>query len=667
MAIFIAPHSGFCFGVRTAIQKGEELIKEGLGPVATLGPLIHNPQEVDRLSRMGIISRESFQDIVENKVLIRTHGVAPEVYAECKRRGLEILDCTCPFVRKVQKIAHERSLNGDLVLILGNKAHPEVMGILGWAGENSIAFTEIDELDLNQLKGKNVSLVSQTTENVARFEKAAQVLKESAGHLEVYNTICSATQERQNDALDLAKKVDIMIVIGGKNSANTQKLVSLCEKQTKTYHVESAQDLTPQMYNAVKIGITAGASTPDWIIREVIDKMNEELMTMEECLEQEGASIKPVELHEIVTGVVVKVNNDEVLVDIGGKSEGVIPNKELGNDEVNVGDEVQVMVIRMENKEGNMVLSKKRVDQQLAINKLAEDFEKGNIIEAKVSEAVKGGVIVNIGVRGFVPASLLDTKYIEDINSFVGQTLKFKIVEYKPEDRKVILSRRAVVEEEEKALKEKFWSEIEEGQTIKGTVRRLSNFGAFIDLGGVDGLLHISEMGWGRVRRAGDVVKVGEEVEVYVLSVDKENQKISLSLKKLIPNPWEDAAEKFAVGNIVTGKVVRIASFGAFVELADGVDGLVHISQISWSRVEKVEDALTIGQEVQAKVLDLDLENKKISLSIKETTERPQRTVAEKIASKVEEVADKVEDAMDKIEDKVEDVVDAIKEAIDRD
>ena len=552
-------------------------------------------------------------------------------------------------------------------MILGNKAHPEVMGILGWAGENSIAFTEIDELDLNQLKGKNVSLVSQTTENVARFEKAAQVLKESAGHLEVYNTICSATQERQNDALDLAKKVDIMIVIGGKNSANTQKLVSLCEKQTKTYHVESAQDLTPQMYNAVKIGITAGASTPDWIIREVIDKMNEELMTMEECLEQEGASIKPVELHEIVTGVVVKVNNDEVLVDIGGKSEGVIPNKELGNDEVNVGDEVQVMVIRMENKEGNMVLSKKRVDQQLAINKLAEDFEKGNIIEAKVSEAVKGGVIVNIGVRGFVPASLLDTKYIEDINSFVGQTLKFKIVEYKPEDRKVILSRRAVVEEEEKALKEKFWNEIEEGQTIKGTVRRLSNFGAFIDLGGVDGLLHISEMGWGRVRRAGDVVKVGEEVEVYVLSVDKENQKISLSLKKLIPNPWEDAAEKFAVGNIVTGKVVRIASFGAFVELADGVDGLVHISQISWSRVEKVEDALTIGQEVQVKVLDLDLENKKISLSIKETTERPQRTVAEKIASKVEEVADKVEDAMDKIEDKVEDVVDAIKEAIDRD
>ena len=510
-------------------------------------------------------------------------------------------------------------------------------------------------------------MVSQTTENVARFEKAAQVLKESAGHLEVYNTICSATQERQNDALDLAKKVDIMIVIGGKNSANTQKLVSLCEKQTKTYHVESAQDLTPQMYNAVKIGITAGASTPDWIIREVIDKMNEELMTMEECLEQEGASIKPVELHEIVTGVVVKVNNDEVLVDIGGKSEGVIPAKELGNDEVNVGDEVQVMVIRMENKEGNMVLSKKRVDQQLAINKLAEDFEQGNIIEAKVTEAVKGGVIVNIGVRGFVPASLLDTKYIEDINSFVGQTLKFKIVEYKPEDRKVILSRRAVVEEEEKALKEKFWNEIEEGQTVKGTVRRLSNFGAFIDLGGVDGLLHISEMGWGRVRRPGDVVKVGQEVEVYVLSVDKENEKISLSLKKLIANPWEDAAEKFAVGNIVTGKVVRIASFGAFVELADGVDGLVHISQISWNRVEKVEDALSIGQEVQAKVLDLDLENKKISLSIKETTERPQKTVAEKIADKVEEVADKVEEAMDKIEDKVEDVVDAIKDAIDRD
>ena len=350
------------------------------------------------------------------------------------------------------------------------------------------------------------------------------------------------------------------------------------------------------------------------------------MMTMEECLEQEGASIKPVELHDIVTGIVMKINNDEVLVDIGGKSEGVIPAKELGEGELHVGDEVEVMVIRMENKEGNMVLSKKRVDQQLAINKLAEDFEQGNIIEAKVTDAVKGGVIANIGIRGFVPASLLDTKYIEDINSFVGQTLKFKIVEYKPEDRKVILSRRAVVEEEEKALKEKFWSEVEEGQTLKGTVRRLSNFGAFIDLGGVDGLLHISEMGWSRVRRPGDVVKVGQEVEVYVLSADKENNKISLSLKKLIPNPWETAAEKYAIGNVVNGKVVRLAPFGAFVELEDGVDGLVHISQISWSRVEKVEDALTVGQEVEAKVLDLDLENKKISLSIKETTERPQRT-----------------------------------------
>ena len=246
-------------------------------------------------------------------------------------------------------------------------------------------------------------------------------------------------------------------------------------------------------------------------------------------------------------------------------------------------------------------------------------------------------MIANIGIRGFVPASLLDTKYIEDINSFVGQTLKFKIVEYKPEDRKVILSRRAVVEEEENALKEKFWSEVQEGQILKGTVRRLSNFGAFIDLGGVDGLLHISEMGWSRVRRPGDVVKVGQEVEVYVLSADKESNKISLSLKKLIPNPWESAAEKYAVGNVVTGKVVRLAPFGAFVELEDGVDGLVHISQISWSRVEKVEDALTVGQEVEAKVLDLDLENKKISLSIKETTERPQRAAEKAEEAPVEE------------------------------
>ena len=647
MEIIIAPHSGFCFGVRMAIQKGEELIRAGEGPVATLGPLIHNPQEVSRLDKLGIHSRERFEDICESKVLIRTHGVAPEVYEEAKRRALEIFDCTCPFVSKVQKIAYEHSKQGYRVLILGNKDHPEVEGILGWSDGKGTAFFDVAELAQLELSGEKICLVSQTTENVEKFEEAAKWLEGITEDLVVFNTICSATRERQSSALELAKQVELMLVVGGLNSANTQKLADLCRQNgTPTEHIESVNEMDMNWFKGLKrVGITAGASTPDWIIREVIDKMED--LTMEQGLEQGYGVVKDISLHDIVTGTVVKINNDEVLVDIGGKSEGIIPLKELSvqknpniDEIVKVGDEIQVMVIKLENNEGNMLLSKKKVDQELAMEKLEKAYEDGEVLEAKVVDVVKGGVIVDIGARGFVPASQLDTKYVEDIKSFVGQTLSFKIIEFKPEDRKIILSRRVLLEAEEKAKKEQLWAEIAEGQTRKGTVQRLANFGAFIDLGGVDGLLHISEMGWGRVKHPGDVVKVGEEVEVYILAVDREKNKISLGLKQLIANPWDSAAEKYAVGNTVTGKVVRLAPFGAFVELEDGVDGLVHISQIAWERVEKVEDALRVGQEVSAKVLELDLENKRISLSIKELLERP----AKQAAPAAEEAAEEKEE-----------------------
>lgn len=646
MEIIRAPHSGFCFGVRMAIQKGEELVKAGQGPVATLGPLIHNPQEVSRLAELGIHSRERFEDICESKVLIRTHGVAPDVYEEARRRELELFDCTCPFVSKVQKIAYEHSKQGYRVLILGNRNHPEVEGILGWADGNGVAFFDVAELSTLNLAGEKLCLVSQTTENVKKFEQAAAWLEGITDELVVFNTICSATRERQNSALELAKQVDLMLVVGGLNSANTQKLADLCRQNgTLTEHIESVNEIDMNWFKDLKrVGITAGASTPDWIIREVIDKMED--LTMEQGLEQGYGMLKDIGLYDIVTGTVVKINNDEVLVDIGGKSEGIIPLKELSHqknpnieDIVKVGDEVQVMVIKLENNEGNMLLSKRKVDQELAMEKLGKAYEDGTIMEAKVVDVVKGGVIVDIGARGFVPASQLDVKFVEDIKSFVGQTLQFKIIEFKPEDRKIILSRRVLLEEEEKVKKESLWAEIAEGQTRKGVVQRLANFGAFIDLGGVDGLLHISEMGWGRVKHPGDVVKAGEEVEVYILSIDRDKNKISLGLKQLIANPWDTAAEKYAVGNTVTGKVVRLAPFGAFVELEDGVDGLVHISQIAWERVEKVEDALKVGQEVSAKVLELDLESKRISLSIKELLEKPAKPapVAETATEEAEE------------------------------
>lgn len=647
----IAPHAGFCFGVKMAIRKGEELAAGGHAPIATLGPLIHNPQEVKRLERLGIYARETFEEIRENTVLIRTHGVAPSVYEEAEKRGLELYDCTCPFVNKVQRIAHEHSQNGFLVLILGNRSHPEVQGILGWAGEHGVAFQDIAELEQLELQGRRVCLVAQTTENLERFEKAEQALRQyELAELTVFNTICSATRERQSAALELAGTVDLMLVIGGSNSANTQKLANICRQNgCRTEHIERADEIDMGWFDGVKnVGITAGASTPDWIIREVTLKM-EELMTMEQGLESYGI-LGEVGRNDIVTGTVVKINSDEVLVDIGGKSEGIIPVRELSfsknvnpEDVVKVGDEIRVMVIKEENNEGNILLSKKRVDQAAAMEKLEEAYNNGTILEAPVVDVVKGGVIVDIGTRGFVPASRLDIRYIEDIKSFVGQTLQFKIIKFEPESRKIVLSRREILEEQEKARKEQVWASIEEGQTRTGVVRRLAAFGAFVDLGGVDGLLHVSEMGWGRVKNPGDVVKVGQEIEVYVLAVDREKEKISLGLKQLRVNPWEAAAEKYAVGSIVSGKVVRIVPFGAFVMLEDGVDGLVHISQISWERVEKVEDALQIGQEISAKVLELDVENKKISLSIKQTTEKPAKEAPAPVAeAAAEEAAEEI-------------------------
>lgn len=640
MEIILASNAGFCFGVRAAINKGEKLIEEGKGPIATLGPLIHNPQEVARLESLGIKSYDDIDSVQEKNVLIRTHGVAPSVYQEIEKHGHSYYDCTCPKVKRVQQLAREHAEAGYQVLVLGDCKHPEVMAIVGWTNDTAIVFISLDELKGLSLEGKKVCLVSQTTEKLERFEKAVEYLESlSLEELVVQNTICTATRDRQSDASELAAKVDLMVVIGGYNSANTCKLVSICQDVgVATKHVETAAELQDEWFEGVnKIGLTAGASTPDWIIREVIDKMEE--LTMEQGLEQGYGTLEPLNLYEVVTGTVVKINSDEVMVDVGGKSEGVIPIKELSfqkdpdvEEIVKVGDEIQVMVIKMENNEGHMVLSKKRADQEKAMDTLQEKYENGEVIEAKVVSDVKGGVIVDIGARGFVPASHLDTKYVDDIKSFVGNTYRFKIIEFdsNPENRKIILSRRALLEAEEKEAREQLWDKIAEGQILKGRVQRIANFGAFVDLGGVDGLLHISEMGWGRVKQPTDVVNVGDEIEVYVLSADREKGKISLSLKKLINNPWDNAAEQFPVGAVLTGKVVRIAPFGAFVALADGVDGLVHISQISWEHIDKVEDALAIGQEVQVKVLEVDEDRKRISLSIKDLKERP---VVEKTAA----------------------------------
>lgn len=640
MQIIVAPNSGFCFGVNRAIKKGEEIISKDPNPIATLGPLIHNPQEIARLENKGIIPREGINDIKERKVLIRTHGVSPDIYEQLNTRQLELVDCTCPYVKKVQKIANEYAKQDYTILIMGNKEHPEVKGILGWALNKGFAFKDLDEL--TQLKfpdDKKICLVAQTTENTEKFENITTFLKSKYPDLIVFNTICSATLERQKAAWELAKNVDLMLVVGGLNSANTQKLADLCRKTgVLTKHIEKAIDIKKAWFNGINVvGVTAGASTPDWIIEEVVRTMEEMKNNVEEQetqlqdqLEQDMTNYGEVKPGEILTGKVVQINNDEVLVDVGGKSEGIIPANELSyrkvedpNDFVKVGDDVKVLVLKVENAEGNMILSKRRADQEEALVKLEKAFEENSVIEAEVIEVVKGGVLVDVGVRGFVPASLLERGYVENLEQFIGQKLQFKVIEFNSQERKAVLSRKAVLDEEYEKNKAKLWNEIQEGQTRKGIVQRITDFGAFVDLGGVDGLLHVSEMGWGRVSHPRDVVTEGDEIEVFVLAVDKERERISLGLKQLTPSPWENAPTKYSPGSSVTGKVVRIAPFGVFVEVEPGIDGLVHISQLSWERVEKPEDVVSVGQEIEAKVLDVDAEKKRMSLSIKEVTSRP--------------------------------------------
>lgn len=674
LQIIIAPHSGFCFGVKNAINTGEEILKKSNSPVASWGPLIHNPQEVSRLKEMGIISRESFEEINERSLVIRTHGVPPEIYDEAKRQNLEIIDCTCPFVTKVQKIAKEYSEKGYTILILGDKEHPEIKGIIGWAQGKGIAFTSLDQLKALELNDK-ICFVAQTTEKIERFNEIVDFLQGKIEDLVIFNTICSATRQRQQATFELSKEVDLMIVVGGLNSANTQKLAKICsETGTLTKHIENAKDMQVDWFSGIeRVGVTAGASTPEWIIEEVVRVMEEiknqqetnEEVEIQEHLDQGMSKFGDVKPGDILTGTVVQINSDEVLVDVGGKSEGIVPANELSyrkvndpNDFVKVGEEIKVLVLKVENADGNMIISKRRAEQEEGLKKLEEAFNAGEIIEAEVIEVVKGGLLVDVGLRGFVPASLLERGFIENLDQYVGQNLRLKVIELDTKNRKAVLSRKVVLDEEYEQQKDATWAELAEGQTRKGIVQRITDFGAFVDLGGVDGLLHVSEMGWGRVNHPRDLVKEGDQIEVYVIGADKEKGRVSLGLKQLTPSPWQTIVDQYSIGSHVKGKVVRIAPFGVFVELVPGVDGLVHISQLAWERVEKPEDVVSIGEEVDVVILDIDQENKKISLSIKEAKDRP---VKERKERPAKEPVEHIEESGVTIGDLVGDIFNDLK------
>ena len=650
--IRVAESAGFCFGVKRAIEMAYEAI--GVEPkLYSYGQLIHNKTVTDDLASKGLEIVENLDGLTEGTLLIRSHGVGKALYDEAEAKGLKILDGTCPFVKKIHNIVHEKLANGMGIIIVGDGTHPEVIGINGWCENTAVILEDEEAAKTKEIPEKDrYAVVVQTTFRQAKFDKILEILQDRGVNMEIHNTICSATEKRQTEAEELSKTVDKMIVIGGKNSSNTQKLVEICAKNCgNTVHIETICDLVLNNFGKDdKIGITAGASTPPAIIKEVIVTMSEALenavqnlggseeATFEQMLEE---SLVTLHTGDVVKGTVIQVVNEEVSVNLGFKSDGIIARGEFSSDPtvipsktVQPGDEIEVFVVRVNDGDGNVMLSRKRIEAQKGIEEIEAAYNEKAVVTGTVTSVVKGGLIAVVnGVNVFIPSSQVSNRFIEDLSVFNGQELEFNIIEVDRVKRRFIGGRKALVEQEIAAKRAALFETIQAGSRVNGTVSRLTDFGAFVDLGGVDGLIHISEMSWGRISNPKEVLKEGQEVEVFVLDVDKEKGKISLSLKDADKNPWKLAAEKYAVGSIVEGKVVRMVPFGAFVELEPGVDGLVHISQIANKHVVKPEDELKVGEVINVKVLEVNPEQKKISLSKRQADAPVEEAPAEEAAT----------------------------------
>ena len=624
----LASHAGFCFGVRRAVGTAEKA-----APAVTLGPIIHSPQVVERLRRMGIVPVDALEEIPDGvRAVIRSHGVDRATYDALARKGCEVVDATCPFVARIHDMAREASRAGIPLVVVGEAEHPEVRGILGWTdGEKYAVLSREDVQRLPHLS--KALVVSQTTMVEEKFRELCSALAGKIDRPDVRATICPATRDRQNECVEIARKADVMIVIGGRESSNSRKLYRLAARFCpRTFFIESAAELSGvRAAPSDVIGITAGASTPDCIIKEVVARMNdiEKKAPIEETQDPSVMSMEDVDKTlvqlrpgQIVTGQVVQISDDEVCVNVGYKADGLIKKSDLSSTDVKIGDEIEVEVVKVNDGEGNVLLSQKNIINRKAWEDICAKEEAGEFVEGIGKEAVKGGLLADVeGVRTFIPASQLSLRYVEKIDEFVGQPMKLKIIEIDKAKKRIVASRKAVLMAEEAEKKKHIWETLEVGSIVKGTVRRLADFGAFVDIGGVDGLVHVTDLSWGRVKHPSDVVSVGQEIDVKILNVDPERERISLSYKQTQPRPWTVAADKYPVGSVVEGKVVRITTFGAFVELEPGLDGLVHISQCALTRIAKVEDAVNVGDIVRVKVLDVNTEAKRISLSIREVLE----------------------------------------------
>ncbi len=623
MKVKVAKTAGFCFGVKRAVELVEKQASLGKR-VYTYGPIIHNEEVTEALAKKGVrfvSGKEEWSRMESGTLIIRSHGVSKKEFEEMQTSGHEILDATCPFVKKIHRIVEEQSRNGRQIIVIGSEAHPEVQGIIGWC-QGPVLVIENAEMaeKLEENPGKKVCIVAQTTFNSKKFQDLVEIIEKKRYDILVLSTICSATEERQKETSLLAQESEAMIVIGGLHSSNTRKLYEISKQQcVNTYFIQKLSDLDLKLFKSFRsVGITAGASTPNNIIEEVHTSMSD--LSFEQLLEE---SFKTIHNGEVVEGTVIRVKEDEIVLNIGYKADGIITRSEYTNTPnvdlttvVKEGDKMQAKVLKVNDGEGQVLLTYKRLAAEKGSKRLEEAFNNKEVLTAAVSAVLEGGLSVVVDeTRVFIPASLVSDSYEKDLSKYKDQEIEFVISEFNPKRRRIIGDRKQLLVAKKAELQKELFAKIQVGDVVEGTVKNVTDFGVFIDLGGVDGLLHISEMSWGRVENPKKVFKAGDAVRAFIKDITGE--KVALSLKFADQNPWANAEEDFAVGNVVTGKVARMTDFGAFVELVPGVDALLHVSQISRNHVEKPADVLKIGQEVTAKIVDFNIADKKISLSIK--------------------------------------------------
>ncbi len=642
MKLIFAKTAGFCYGVERAVKLAEQASESGA--CYTLGSLIHNDSVLERLKKRGVSQLESAEDAPEGgTVILRSHGVTEKEISVLKSRRCNIVDATCPNVSRIHKIVSEASKRGRKPVVIGTAEHPEVTAICGWCCDAAV-FRNAEEMSVWLSENGNrdipLTVVYQTTENCTNMEVCNKLIKKECTNYEVFDTICGATSRRQREAAQLSEICDAMVVIGGRSSANTRRLAEICAgKCPQVFFAEKAEDIDfEKIKKCQTVGITAGASTPAWIIKEVYNKMTEEIKGLEviageaeskaeeetsfaELLEQ---NIKTLSAGEKVVGIVEGVSPTEISVDLGTKHSAYIPVSEFSDDpdvkleDIKIGSEIEAYVIRVNDVEGTIMLSKKRLDAVKNWETIEEAKEARATLTGVVTEENKGGVVVSVkGVRVFVPASESGLSKETPMAELLKKKVTLRIKEVNRSRRRVVGSIKAAQIEERRAAAEKIWETIEVGAKFEGTVKSLTSYGAFVDIGGIDGMVHVSELSWKRIKNPAEVVKAGDKITVYVLSFDKEKKKISLTCKNKDENPWENFVNAYSVGSVANVRIVKLMDFGAFAEIVPGVDGLIHISQIADRRIAKTSDALSEGQEVEAKIIDIDYEKKKVSLSIR--------------------------------------------------